>query len=95
MSVFADLLPGFSHRFVETSGTRLHVATGGSGPPVLLLHGHPQTHLTWHKVAPALVASGYSVVAPTCAAMATVASRRAASGTSPIPSARWRATWPS
>ncbi len=36
---------------------------GGDGPPVLLLHGHPQTHVTWHEVAPRLVAAGYTVVA--------------------------------
>ena len=45
-------LPGFVRRDVETSGARIHLAAGGSGPPLLLLHGHPQTHLTWHRVAP-------------------------------------------
>ena len=48
------LMPGFLRRDVETSGARIRVATAGSGPPVLLLHGHPQNHLTWHKVAPRL-----------------------------------------
>ena len=36
---------------------------GGSGPPVLLLHGHPRTHATWHRVAP-LLAAGHTVVCP-------------------------------
>lgn len=58
-----ELMPGFAARDVETSGARIHLATAGSGPPVLLLHGHPQTHLTWHRVAPRLVAAGYAVVA--------------------------------
>ncbi|WP_407656070.1 alpha/beta fold hydrolase [Lentzea waywayandensis] len=37
--------------------------TGGAGPPVLLLHGHPRTHTTWHRVAP-LLADDYTVVCP-------------------------------
>lgn len=40
----------------------LRAAIGGSGPPLLLLHGHPQTHATWHKIAPAL-AERYTVIA--------------------------------
>src|ERR1700712_1241760 len=35
-------------------GTRIHAAVGGSGPPVLLLHGYPETHVMWHQVAPTL-----------------------------------------
>jgi haloacetate dehalogenase len=42
----------------------LRVRVGGSGPPVLLLHGHPRTHTTWHRVAPLLVAAGFTVVCP-------------------------------
>jgi len=59
----ADLIPGFEQRDVEANGVRIRVALGGSGPPLLLLHGHPQTHVTWHKVAPKL-AQRFSVVAP-------------------------------
>ena len=44
------------------SGVRIRAATGGSGPPLLLLHGHPQTHVTWRKIAPAL-AERFTVVA--------------------------------
>lgn len=42
----------------------LHVRHGGEGPPILLLHGHPRTGATWHKVAPRLVQAGFTVVCP-------------------------------
>ncbi|SDF52456.1 haloacetate dehalogenase [Blastococcus aurantiacus] len=42
----------------------LRLRTGGAGPPVVLLHGHPRTHTTWHRVAPLLVAAGHTVVCP-------------------------------
>lgn len=45
-------------------GVELRVRTGGSGPPVVLLHGHPRTHTTWHRVAPLLAAAGHTVVCP-------------------------------
>jgi len=43
---------------------RLRVRVGGDGPPVVLLHGHPRTHTTWHAVAPLLAAAGHTVVCP-------------------------------
>jgi len=46
------------------AGIVLHGRSGGEGPAVLLLHGHPRTHTTWHRVAPLIVASGYTVVCP-------------------------------
>src|SRR5258708_8586390 len=42
-------------------GAAIHGGAGGGGPPVLLLHGYPQTHAMWHKVAPSL-ARDYTVV---------------------------------
>ncbi len=57
-----DIMPGFRWLDVDAGGTRIRTAIGGDGPPLLLLHGHPQTHLTWHKVAPRL-AERFTVVA--------------------------------
>jgi len=48
---------------VELSQATLRVRLGGSGEPVLLLHGHPRTHVTWHMVAEAL-SSNFTVVCP-------------------------------
>jgi haloacetate dehalogenase len=48
---------------VDVGAATLRVRHGGSGYPVLLLHGHPRTHTTWHRVAP-LLAEDYSVVCP-------------------------------
>ncbi|WCM25041.1 alpha/beta hydrolase [Sphingomonas sp. QA11] len=59
---YPALMPGFRWQDIEVEGVRIRAAVGGSGPPLLLLHGHPQTHLTWHKVAPAL-AERFTVVA--------------------------------
>ena len=55
-------LAGFTLRDIDADGLRIRASVGGSGPPVLLLHGHPQTHATWHAVAPPL-AERHSVVA--------------------------------
>jgi haloacetate dehalogenase len=49
---------------VDVGEAELRVRHGGSGPPVLLLHGHPRTHATWHRVAPLLADDGYTVVCP-------------------------------
>ena len=53
---------GFQAFNVPTSGTTIHGRRGGQGPPVLLLHGVPETHLMWHRVAPRL-AEQFTVVA--------------------------------
>jgi len=58
-----SLFPGFIQRKVRTSGATINLVTAGEGPPVLLLHGYPQTHAMWHKVAPSL-ARDYTVVCP-------------------------------
>ena len=54
MSDLADLYPGFESRWVNTSAGRVFARTGGDGPPLLLLHGYPQTNVMWHRVAPEL-----------------------------------------
>jgi haloacetate dehalogenase len=59
---YGDLMPGFRWQDIDADGVRIRVAVGGEGPPLLLLHGHPQTHLTWHKVGPRL-AHRFTVVA--------------------------------
>ncbi|MEU6207743.1 alpha/beta fold hydrolase, partial [Micromonospora musae] len=56
------MFDGFEEFDVTTSGTTIHGRRGGSGPPVLLLHGIPETHLMWRHVAPHL-AERYTVVA--------------------------------
>ena len=57
-------LPGFTLHRAEVGGTQIHFARAGTGPPLLLLHGHPQTHVVWRKVAPVFVRAGYTVIAP-------------------------------
>ena len=56
------LMDGFTRTEIQTSGARIVVAHGGKGPPLLLLHGNPFTHLSWHKFAPRL-AREFTVVA--------------------------------
>jgi haloacetate dehalogenase len=54
---------GFTLEAVDCGDVALRVRHGGSGPPVVLLHGHPRTHATWHRVA-GLLADDYTVVCP-------------------------------
>ncbi|NNG21704.1 alpha/beta fold hydrolase [Telluria aromaticivorans] len=50
-----SLFPGFQAFRIKTdTAVEIHGEIGGSGPPLLLLHGHPQTHAIWHKAAPVL-----------------------------------------
>lgn len=58
-----NFFPGFTQRRIETSGASIHLVTGGNGPPLLLLHGYPQTHAMWRKLVPRLAAE-FTVVAP-------------------------------
>lgn len=53
----ARLLPGFERRTIGVNGRKIQALVGGSGPPLLMLHGDPQTHLCWHRTAPALMDS--------------------------------------
>jgi haloacetate dehalogenase len=49
-----DLFPGFASHWIDTQAGRIFARSGGEGPPLVLLHGFPQTHAMWHPLAPAL-----------------------------------------
>jgi haloacetate dehalogenase len=57
-----DFFPGFDQHRIPTSGAEINLVLGGSGPPLLLLHGYPQTHLMWRKLAPRFAAEFTTVV---------------------------------
>ena len=57
------MFEGFTAAGIATDDAVIHTLHGGSGPPLLLLHGYPQTHIMWHKVAPRL-AESFTVVVP-------------------------------
>src|SRR6202022_966483 len=58
-----SLFPGFRSRLLKVDDDiDIHAVIGGNGPALLLLHGHPQTHAIWHKVAPTL-AQHFTVIA--------------------------------
>src|SRR3954467_1208044 len=56
-----DLLPGFAEHWIETEVGRIFARSAGSGPPIVMLHGFPQTHVCWHRIAPALADTHYVV----------------------------------
>jgi haloacetate dehalogenase len=58
------MFAGFTTETLDVDGSSVFVRHGGSGPAVLLLHGHPRTSATWHRVAPRLVEAGFTVVCP-------------------------------
>lgn len=68
-----DVVPGpgqpafdatFTHHFADANGVRLHYVVGGTGEPVVLLHGWAQTWYSWRRVMPLLVDAGYQVIVP-------------------------------
>src|ERR1700689_5763427 len=61
MPDLAALYPGSAARWIATSIGKIFARVGGSGPPLLLLHGHPQSNVMWHRVAPEL-ASHFTLV---------------------------------
>lgn len=63
MSGLPDLFEGFDRRVIETRNGAIFARVGGSGPPLLLLHGYPQTHVCWHRVAPRLARERTLVIA--------------------------------
>jgi haloacetate dehalogenase len=64
LSRLATMFEDFTLETIDLDAVRVRVRHGGGGPPVLLLHGHPRTHATWHRVAPRLAAAGFAVVCP-------------------------------
>jgi len=63
MTGLAELFPGFTEERVMVRGVELFARVGGKGPPLLLLHGYPETHACWHRVAP-ILARDFTIVAP-------------------------------
>jgi haloacetate dehalogenase len=63
MPDLADLYPGYASRWIDTSAGKIFARVGGSGPPLLLLHGHPQSNVMWHRVTPALTGRFTLVIA--------------------------------
>jgi haloacetate dehalogenase len=63
MPDLADLFPDFASHWIDTSVGKIFARAGGSGPPLLLLHGYTQTHVMWHRVAPVLAAR-FALVIP-------------------------------
>src|SRR5260370_21262188 len=59
----AALFPGFKHLDMRTKGAVIRMRHGGSGPPLIMLHGYPNNHVLWHAVA-AKLAQRYHVVCP-------------------------------
>lgn len=57
-------LPGFTHRYADVNGTRLHAVVGGSGPALVLLHGWPTTWAEWRRIMAPLATAGHTVIAP-------------------------------
>jgi len=58
------MFEGFTDEMVDLGEVQLRVRFGGNGPPLLLIHGHPRTSATWHRVAPLLARAGFTVVCP-------------------------------
>ena len=59
----AGLLENFPLRRIDVNGVTINLRTGGNGPPLLLLHGYPQTHVIWHQIADRL-GEDYTLVMP-------------------------------
>ena len=63
MSDLADLFTGFASHWIDTPAGKIFARSHGSGPPVVLVHGFPQTHVEWHQIAPEL-AKTHTVIVP-------------------------------
>ena len=82
---------GFSLTEVPVPGGSIRLRHGGSGPPLLMLHGNPQTHAMWHLVAPDL-AQRFTVICPDLRGYGFSWKPRRPRTTCPTPSKRWRRT---
>ena len=81
----------FASGELRTAETTIFARWGGSGPPLLLLHGFPETHLMWHAVALRL-ARRFTVVCADLRGYGPSGCAGSTADTSPTPSARWRVT---
>lgn len=63
MAELADLFPGFQSHWIDTQAGKLFARSGGEGPPLLMVHGYPQTHVEYHRIAPAL-AKHFTLILP-------------------------------
>ena len=84
------MFEGFTTTDIETSGAVIRTAQGGSGPPLLLLHGNPLTHVMWHKVVQPL-AERFTVVATDLRGYGDSSKPQGAATIRPIRSAPWQA----
>ncbi len=87
------MFEGFKQIQVQTSDpeVKINLRYGGKGPPILLIHGNPLTHVHWHLVAPRLARTTPSL-RRTCAGTATAASRAGVKTTAITRSGAWRRT---
>ena len=83
---------GFTLTTLDGPAGPIHLRHGGSGPPLLLLHGNPQTHAMWHLVAPKL-AERFSVVCPDLRGYGGSVKPEATPITRPTPRSRWPRIW--
>ncbi len=88
------MLDSFEQTQIDTSGATIHLIKKGDRFPLLLLHGYPQTHVMWHKIAPRL-AEDFTVVAPDLRGYGD--SSKPEDGPDPvtIEVAAWHIAWPS
>ena len=63
MSILTTEMPGFDQHRINVNNVQINCVKAGNGPPLLLLHGHPQNLIVWRKVAQAFVDAGFSVIA--------------------------------
>lgn len=87
----SEFFPGFATEQINTSGATINTVYGGNrnGPPLLLLHGIPETHVLWRKVAPSL-AQNYFVVMTDLRGYGDSSKPRGARITSRTRNGRWR-----